>query len=1252
MIRTLLAALFLLSGATALAEPGGKPNILFIYLDDFGWKDAGFMGSDFYETPHLDALAASGMVFTDAYSNASNCAPARASLLSGQYGPRHRIFNVGTRPRGNAAHRRLEVEPGTTDLDDAIVTWAEVLQGAGYRTGMFGKWHLGGDPRKQGFDVAVQYHELGTRGGHYLKDGTYLADALTDRTIGFIRENKDAPWCAYLAHLGVHTPLDPKKDLLPKYEAKKPGTLHDNVVMATMIQAIDDAVGRLVAELERLGEARDTVIVFSSDNGGYGPATDMDPLTGYKGTYFEGGIRVPLFVRWPGRIPAGRRSAEPVIGLDLFPTFCALAGAALPDQPVDGRNLLPLLTGETGNLEKRPLFWHFPAYLESYSVFDEQRDPLFRSRPVAVVRAGDFKLTEYYEDRKITLHHLREDIGERRDLAADLPAKRDELLGILHRWQDETGAVRPSRPNPAFDAEAERRAIEEAGPTAAAAEPVLWYDRPAAVWTAALPLGNGRLGAMVFGGVETERIQLNEESLWAGAPLEVRPAGFRGHLEEVRRRVLADQNREAEDYGLEHLTAGPTSFRSYEPLGDLFLDFGKGGETTGYRRELSLAGAVSRTVYTRGGVTFTREALISAPADVLAVKISADKPGALDFGIRLARHKDAVIRATPDGREIHLDGQIVDVAKADGGFDDNPGGSGPGGKHMRFAARMKVRLHGGTSMAMPDQTLRIKDADSAEILFTAATDYNRDRLAFDRGIDPAAVAAGLLTAASGRTWDDLRAAHEQDHRRLFDRFSINLGSDPAAAALPTDARLKAVKDGGTDPGLVALLAQYGRYLLISSSRAPGRLPANLQGIWSEEEWAPWEADYHLNINLQMNYWPAPVTGLMETMDPLLGWFLPTAERGRTFARELYGSDGWLIHHASNPFGRITPSASSASSQFLNGVLDPLCGAWLAAQCFDAWQFDGDPARLETIHPLLTGASEFILDTLVECPDGRLRVVPSTSPENAYLDPAGGKPLRITVGSTYHMSIVRAVFDATRRSAITLGRDAALVERIDAASARLPEIGIGPDGRILEWATSLPEAEPGHRHVSHLIGLHPFDLITPETPETFAAARRTIDTRLAQGGAGTGWSRAWTIHFFARLLDGNVAGHHCDELLRRSTLDNLFNTHPPFQIDGNFGFTSGVCEMLVQSHRRDQDGRFRIDLLPALPDSWPSGSVSGLRTRGGFTLDMKWNQGRLRSFRISHPRKVDALVSHGGRTFVVKADAGWHGPPGRRSRRGK
>ena len=457
-MQRLSIAFLLLCPTVAAAE---QPNILFIYLDDFGWRDTGFMGSDFYETPNLDALAKEGMVFTDAYSCAANCAPARACLLSGQYTPRHEIFNVGTGARGDAKHRRLKHIVGTTTLRSEIVTWAEALQKAGYKTGMFGKWHLGTSPKEQGFDVEVQHNRLKGFRGHLGPDGKYLADELTNHTIEFIRENKEQPWCVYLAHFAVHTPLQPKKDLLPKYEQKKPGQLHNHVVMATMIQAVDDGVGRLIAALDELELRDQTAIFFFSDNGGYGPATDMDPLWGYKGNYYEGGIRVPFVVNWPGVVKPGQASQEPIIGVDLYPTFVEIAGAKLPAQPQDGRSLLPLLNGEAKTFGERPLYWHFPAYLQSYSVTGEQRDPLFRTRPCSVIRVGDYKLHEYFEDGALELYNLREDIREQTNLAEAMPEKTKELHNLLKAWRKELSAPLPTERNPKFDAEAEAAAIEK-----------------------------------------------------------------------------------------------------------------------------------------------------------------------------------------------------------------------------------------------------------------------------------------------------------------------------------------------------------------------------------------------------------------------------------------------------------------------------------------------------------------------------------------------------------------------------------------------------------------------------------------------------------------------------------------------------------------------------------------------------------------------------------------------------------------------
>jgi len=774
-----------------------------------------------------------------------------------------------------------------------------------------------------------------------------------------------------------------------------------------------------------------------------------------------------------------------------------------------------------------------------------------------------------------------------------------------------------------------------------AAEPLkLWYTRPATNWNEALPLGNGRLGAMVFGG-DPEHVQLNEESLWAGLPVESWPEDYFAHLQEVRRLLFAGKNLEAHQYGLQHLTARPTSFRSYEPLADLWLDFAGHVAASNYRRELDLADGVCRVDYRVGDAVVKREAFVSAPDDVMAMRITTDKPGGLKFSVRPARERNATVN-TFGTNQLRLDGQIIDVEAKDGGYDDNPGGSGPGGAHMKFTGRLLVRVNQG-SVKGKDGQLSVAGADEVVILFTAATDYNLRKLNFDRKLDPARIADRILARAAAKSWDDLLAAHLKEHRAMCGRVSLQLPpGDPARTTLPTDLRLAALKPGEDDPGLVALRFQFGRYLLMSSSRRPARLPANLQGIWNDRMWAPWESDYHLNINLQMNYWPARTANLLETADPLLDWMELLAARGRKTASRLYHSRGWAAFLATNPFGRVSPSASTLESQFLNGSLDPLCGAWMAAEMFDQYQFSGDRAFLRRLWPILEGACEFILDTLVTAPDGSLVISPSTSPENSYIDPATGQRLRITIGSTYHMSIVRTVLDATDRAAAILGKGTAMRRRIEAARSKLPPIQVGPDGRVLEWPAPYEEAEPGHRHISHLIGLHPFDLITRQTPELFEGARRTLTYRLQHGSRGIGWSRAWMVNFFARLGDGESARRHYLALLRENTHPNLFNNVPRFQIDGNFGATAGLCEMLLQSHERvpgtsPAEQEYILDLLPALPRAWANGSVKGLRARGGFTVDLEWREGRVVSYHIQSATRRQVTVRLNGKQRVVTVE---------------
>lgn len=457
---------------SAQGQTPERPNILFVFLDDYGWRDCGFMGSDFFETPHLDRLAAEGMIFTNAYAAAANCAPSRACLLSGQYTPRHQIFNVGTGLRGNPKHSKLKHIPGTDTLRSDIRTWAHCLQDAGYATGTIGKWHLSEDPLPYGFDVNVAGSHSGSPPKGYfpphpdipsLKDapqGEYLTDRLHDEALAFIESHKDRPWMLYLTHFAVHTPLQAKKELLAKYQTKEPGQLHRSAVMAAMIQSVDDGIGRLVAKLEELELADKTAIVFTSDNGGYGPATSMAPLKGYKGTYYEGGIREPFFIKWPGVVRPGSTCDVPVINVDLFPTFCEMTDASIPEQQEqDGQSLLPLLTGR-GEFAKRALYWHFPAYLQGYSRIDQQRDPLFRTRPCSIIRDGDWKLHEYFEDGALELYHLPSDVGERNNLAAANPTKARELHEKLVAWRAATHAPVPTEANPSYDAADEAAEIK------------------------------------------------------------------------------------------------------------------------------------------------------------------------------------------------------------------------------------------------------------------------------------------------------------------------------------------------------------------------------------------------------------------------------------------------------------------------------------------------------------------------------------------------------------------------------------------------------------------------------------------------------------------------------------------------------------------------------------------------------------------------------------------------------------------------
>jgi alpha-L-fucosidase 2 len=743
---------------------------------------------------------------------------------------------------------------------------------------------------------------------------------------------------------------------------------------------------------------------------------------------------------------------------------------------------------------------------------------------------------------------------------------------------------------------------------------VLWYDAPAEIWADAFPLGNGKLAAMCYGGLTNERYQINEESLWAGTQLNPHAENFYENLKKIQQMVFAGDRVEAHDFGLENLTARPTSFRSYQPFADLTIEFQHGASAADYKRTLDLSDGVSRVSYKSGTTEFVRESFISAVDNVLCIRLAAKGDEMLNCRIGLSREKDIQVQALPNG-QLHLDGQIVDDEGPDA-FDDNPGGSGPGGAHMRFAGRLNCSTNGGKVSAEGDQ-LVVQDAGALVLLFSAATDYNLSMLHFDRSIDPGAKAQQILDRAAEKSWQDLKRAHVQEHSAMFNRARLDLGPSPYDT-LPTNERLQAYIGGTQDPGLEVQLFQFGRYLLMGSSRRPAVLPANLQGKWNERMWAPWEADYHLNVNLQMNYWPADVTNISETVAPLTDWFERVCEHSRPYAEQMYHADGWYACLATNPFGRITPSASTLESQFINGVLDPLAGAWMVMNLWDHYEFTQDQTFLENrLYPLLRGASSFILDVLVADEEGTLHFVPSASPENSYIDEATDRRIRITASSTYHISVIRAVFEATKEAAEILGKKDIILERITESEQYLQPFSIDEQGKLMEWRKDFKEAEPGHRHLSHLLGVHPFDLITSETPELYEAARKSLAWRQESGQGGGGWSSAHAQLMHARFLDGEKAYQQMKAMLVSGRWDtNLLNADRIFQIDANFGVTAAIAEMLMQSHMKDDAGNFIIDLLPAVPVAWSSGSFTGLKARGGFTVDLAWKDGAVTSAVVS------------------------------------